>query len=109
MPALTIVISAVTDNDVIVRKPPKKIVSETAYIALALVVAQARNSLIDLIIVWKELTTLRERKKSFIITDGNLAGNGANRGSKNDSKHIIDGKENNEKRARRRREAKVIK
>jgi hypothetical protein len=49
IPALTIVTSAITGNNVIVREPPKGIVSKTAYIALILAVAQARSSLIDLI------------------------------------------------------------
>jgi hypothetical protein len=49
MPALTIVIFTVTGNDITVKKSLKKIVSEAAYTALAPVLTQARNSLIDLI------------------------------------------------------------
>jgi hypothetical protein len=51
MPALTIVTSAVADNDITVKESPKKIVSKTAYAALILVLAQARNSLVDPITV----------------------------------------------------------
>jgi hypothetical protein len=51
MPALAIIISAVVDNNVAIKKPLKGIVSETAYITLAPAVAQARNSLIDPIAV----------------------------------------------------------
>jgi hypothetical protein len=39
VPALTIVISAIADNNMTVREPLKKIVSKTAYAALALAVA----------------------------------------------------------------------
>jgi hypothetical protein len=47
VPAFTIIISTVIGNNVAIGKPPKKIVSKTAYIALALTAAQARSSLID--------------------------------------------------------------
>jgi hypothetical protein len=47
VPALTIVISAVIGNNMAVRESPKKIVSETAYAALILAVAQARSSFVD--------------------------------------------------------------
>jgi hypothetical protein len=49
IPAFIIIIFTVTDNDMIIGKPPKKIVSKTAYTALILIVAQTRNSLIDFI------------------------------------------------------------
>jgi hypothetical protein len=49
VPAFAIVTSAVTGNNIVIKKPPKGIVSETAYTTLALTVAQTRNSLIDLI------------------------------------------------------------
>jgi hypothetical protein len=51
IPALIIVIFAVTGNGVTVREPSKGIVSEAAYAALALILTQARNSLIDLMAV----------------------------------------------------------
>jgi hypothetical protein len=47
MPALTIVIFTVTGNSVAIGKSPKRIISETAYTALILAVAQARNNLVD--------------------------------------------------------------
>jgi hypothetical protein len=50
VPALAIITSAIAGNGVIVRKPPKGIVSKTAYATLISVLAQARNSLVDLII-----------------------------------------------------------
>jgi hypothetical protein len=48
MPALAIVTFAITDNNMIIGKSLKKIVSEAAYTALILILAQARNSLVDL-------------------------------------------------------------
>ena len=49
IPALTPITPTVIDNNVIIKKAPEKIVTETAYITLALAAAQARNSLVDLI------------------------------------------------------------
>jgi hypothetical protein len=74
---------------VTVRKPPKGIISEAAYVALALTIAQARNNLIDLIAAWRELATFRKGKRSFTIIDNGLASSGANRDGKSDSKHVI--------------------
>jgi hypothetical protein len=109
IPAFVIVIFAVTDNNIVIRKSPKGIVSETAYTALVSILAQTRNSLIDLITVWKKLATLKKRKKSFITTNNDLAGSGANKSDKSGSRHVIDGEEDGKKRARRRREARTIK
>jgi hypothetical protein len=47
VPALTIVISAVAGNSMAVKEPPKGIISETAYAALASAMAQAKNNLVD--------------------------------------------------------------
>jgi hypothetical protein len=91
VPALIIIISAVAGNNVVIRKPPKGIVSETAYTALALTVTQARNSLINPMAVWKKLATPRKKKKSFITTDNGLASSGANKGNKSGSRHVIGG------------------
>jgi ABC-type Fe3+-hydroxamate transport system substrate-binding protein len=51
IPALTIVTFAVAGNNVTVRKPPKRIVSETAYATLILALTQARSNFIDLMAV----------------------------------------------------------
>jgi hypothetical protein len=91
--ALAIVIFTVVGNSMAVGKPPKGIVSEAAYAALALAVAQARSSLIDFIVVWEKLAILKKRKKSSITIDGGLASSGANRDGKNGNKYVIDGEE----------------
>jgi hypothetical protein len=98
MPALIIVTSAIADNSIAVKKSPKGIVSEATYAALIPAVAQARNSLIDFITVWKKLATPRKRKRSFITIDGNLVSSGTNRDSKSGSKHIIGGEKNIKRR-----------
>jgi hypothetical protein len=48
IPALAIITFTVTDNDMIVGKLFKRIVSKAAYVTLILVIMQARSSLIDL-------------------------------------------------------------
>jgi hypothetical protein len=108
VPAFIIITFTVTGNGMIIRKPPKGIVLKAAYTALASVLAQARNNLIDLMAVWGELTTPRKERKSFIITDSGLAGSGANRGNRSGSRHIVDGEEDGEECARRRREIRVM-
>jgi hypothetical protein len=45
--ALVSVILAVVGNGVAIEEIPKEIISETAYISLALAAAQAKNSLVD--------------------------------------------------------------
>jgi hypothetical protein len=98
MPALAIIISAIAGNNMTVRKPLKRIVSETAYATLILAVTQARNSLVNLITAWKELTTPKKKKKNFTTTDGNLASSGANRDNKSGNRHIVDGEKDIKKK-----------
>jgi ABC-type Fe3+-hydroxamate transport system substrate-binding protein len=93
IPALTIIISAVAGNSVTIREPPKGIVSKTAYATLVLAVTQARNNFVDPITAWEELATPKKKKKSSTTTDGGLASNGANKGDKSGSRHIIGGEE----------------
>jgi hypothetical protein len=57
---------------------------------------------------WGELATFREGRRNFTITDNGLAGSGANRDGKSDNRHVIDGKEDDKERARRRREVRAI-
>jgi hypothetical protein len=51
MPALTPVIFAVTGNNIIIKKVPEEIVSETTHATLALAATQARSSLVNPIAV----------------------------------------------------------
>jgi hypothetical protein len=108
IPALAIVTSAVADNGVAVRKPPKGIVSKTAYAALVLILAQARSSLVDLMAAWGELATFKRGRRSSTTTDGGLVGSGANRDGRSGNRHVVDGEEDGEERARRRRGARVV-
>jgi hypothetical protein len=91
MPALIIVISAVIGDSMIIRKSFKEIVSKAAYAALVLAVTQARNSFVNFMAVWGKLAIFRKKRKSSIITDGNLVSSGANKGDKSGSRHIIGG------------------
>jgi hypothetical protein len=50
MPALASVTFTMTGNNVTIGKPPKEIVSEAAYVTLALAATQARNNFIDFIV-----------------------------------------------------------
>jgi hypothetical protein len=111
--ALALIIFAVIGNNIIIRKTPEGIVSETAYIALILTAAQARNSLIDFITVWGELATLKKKRKSSITTNSNLVNSGANKDDKNDNRHIIGGEKDSKRKrtceAKAKSESKKIK
>lgn len=105
VPALAIVTSAVAGDGVAVREPPKGIVSEAAYAALAPALAQARSSLVDPMAAWGELATPRGGRRSSTTTDGGLASSGANRGGRSGSRHVVGGEEDVE--GRRACEAKA--
>jgi hypothetical protein len=49
--ALILIIFTVAGNDMAIREMPERIVSKAAHISLILVATQARNSLINFIIV----------------------------------------------------------
>jgi hypothetical protein len=98
IPAFTLIIPTVTGNNVIVSETPERIVSKAAHVTLASAAAQARNSFIDLMAVWKELATPRKKRKSFTTTDSNLASSGANRGGRSGSRYIIGGKKEDKRR-----------
>jgi hypothetical protein len=97
IPALALITPTVTGNDMAVREIPERIVSKTTHAALTLAAAQARNSLIDFMAVWGKLATLREGRRSFIITDSGLTSSGTNRDNRSGSKHVISGEEDGEK------------
>jgi hypothetical protein len=85
-------------DNVIVKKAPEGIVSETAYATLILAAAQARNNFVDFMTAWGELATFKREGRSSIIADGSLASSGTNRGGRSDSKHVIGGKEDGKKK-----------
>jgi hypothetical protein len=51
IPALTLIILTITDNNVTIKKAPEGIISETAYTALILAATQTRNNFIDFMTV----------------------------------------------------------
>jgi hypothetical protein len=91
--ALAPVIPTIAGNNMAVREVPERIVTEAAYTALALAAAQARSSFVDLMAAWEKFAIFRRRRRSFTITDGDLASSRANRGGRSGSRHVVGGEE----------------